>query len=136
MKPKEILLAFDNFLAQKKKTFSAVIIGGGALSLLGIITRETQDIDILDPQLPKDIDELAREFAGQMNAKKVELLKTKLFAFCDRDQDRDDCIKLNPSPKELSEAVEWVKEQDQDVGWPKHVEFSIKILAKDLGHDA
>jgi hypothetical protein len=59
-------LAFDDFLFWKKKQFSAVVIGGGALSLLDIITRETQDIDILDPH---------------------------------------DCVKLNPTPVELAEAV-------------------------------
>lgn len=180
MKPKEILFAFDIFLFEKHQCFSAIIIGGGALSLMGVIKRETQDIDILDPEVPENIAALAREFALQMTRShkiplktdwlnngpislrnllpsdwmkrrqvvfagkaltleslgRSDLLKTKLFAFCDRDQDRDDCIKLSPTPMELAEAFTWVEKQDQNPGWPVHVAVSFKELAKELGHDS
>ena len=54
MQPKQTIEAFDCFLAEKEERFSAVIIGAGALSLLGVISRETRDIDVLDPPLPQE----------------------------------------------------------------------------------
>lgn len=178
MKPKDTLLAFDDFLFEKGTKFTAIVIGGAALSLLGVITRETQDVDVLDPEVPAEVAVLAREFAervnrvgetilnkkwlnnGPISLRKLlpkdwlkrtqmafagqamtlralgrsDLLKTKLFAFCDRDQDRDDCLKLNPTVEELVSALAWVQIQDQNPGWPAHAEASIRDLAKELGY--
>ncbi len=53
MKPLETLQAFDRYLEAKSERFSAVVIGGTALSLLGVISRETRDCDILDPPLSR-----------------------------------------------------------------------------------
>lgn len=50
MKPIEIIEKFDLFLANTGESFSAIIIGGGALSLMRIITRETQDMNPLWPK--------------------------------------------------------------------------------------
>lgn len=179
MKPLETIQAFDEFLSDKNESLSAVVVGGGALYLLGVITRETQDIDVLEPLLSEKITGIAKEFAAksqerlgvrlkpgwlnngprslldilpndwQDRAQKIfsgkaltlfslgrqDLLKTKLFAFCDRDQDKHDCLMLCPSREELLDSVDWVKNQDKNPGWPKHVETSLKALAKDLGYE-
>ncbi|MBX7147850.1 hypothetical protein K1X76_02090 [bacterium] len=179
MQPKETLKEFDRFLNQKGCSFSGVIIGGGALSLLGVIARETQDIDVLDPILPKQIILLAQEFAETKNKSgnerlkkdwfnngpeslrknlpqgwlkrtelvflgqsitlyslgRSDLLKSKLFAFCDREQDRSDCKMLKPTLAELIESMKWVEEQDQNPGWPVHVKASFKSLARELGYE-
>lgn len=177
MKPKQTINFFDQYLFKWGKKFEAVVIGGGALSLMGIITRETQDIDILDPILPDEILKLSQDFADENKNNNLilkknwfnngpeslrknlpggwqdrteciytgkaltfyalsrpDFLKTKLFAFCDREQDRADCLLLKPSKEELLQAMTWVKQQDQNPNWPAHVEASFKSLAKDLGY--
>jgi hypothetical protein len=172
MQPKKVIEAFDKFLTSKGESFSGIIIGGGALSLLGIISRETRDIDVLDPALSEKMIELAQEFAANNSLVKnwlnnepkdlkhelpvgwmkrivslysgeslelhtlgrSDLLKTKLFAYCDRDLDRKDCIDMKPTQEELREAQEWVKVRDEHPGWPKHVETSFQSLAKELGY--
>jgi hypothetical protein len=55
---------FDQFLFEHQQAFSAVIIGGAALSLLKIISRVTNDIDVVNPKsLPLVVGQLAKEFA-------------------------------------------------------------------------
>ena len=54
---------------------------------------------------------------------RADLLKTKLFAYCDRtDPDYADLLKLNPTRDELSDAISWVKHQDANPSWPDNVE--------------
>lgn len=65
MKPKEIIAEFDKFLSINKVFFSTVAIGGVPLNLLGIIVRETRDCDIIDPIIPKKIQDLAIQFAKE-----------------------------------------------------------------------
>lgn len=60
------------------------------------------------------------------------LLKTKLFAYCDRQLDEGDCIALSPTEKELVESVKWIVEQDTNKDWPNHVEEMINELKKKL----
>ena len=63
-----------------------------------------------------------------------DLLKSKLFALCDRGTDRDDCLLLKPTKAELIEALPWVKDQDANVDWPQHVDETIAELAEVLGY--
>lgn len=174
MRPTEIIPAFDQYLAERSLQFEAVAIGGTALSLLGIISRETRDCDILSPDIPKEILEASQGFAKSIkgvntdwlnngpasllkelpkdwNARmqalfegknlklftlgRPDLLKTKLFALCDRDIDLDDCILLAPSKKELVASIEWVKEQDANPDWPERVGIVLNDLAKRLGYE-
>ena len=117
-----------------------MLIGGAALNLLGVTTRETRDCDVLDPKVPKEILAAADEFRklhsnlnsewlnnGPENLKKnlpekwktrtqvlfkgsailfhtlarEDLLKTKIFAFCDRDIDLSDCLVHIITPAKL-----------------------------------
>ncbi len=47
MWPIETIEAFDLFLRDRGLRFDGVVIGGTALSLLGIVSRPTKDVDIL-----------------------------------------------------------------------------------------
>ena len=64
MLPKEIIAKFDRFLAKRELSLEAVVIGGAALGLLGVVSRHTRDCDILHPKLPDDIVLAAKEFAA------------------------------------------------------------------------
>ena len=50
MKPKETLERFDAFLAKHGLTLEAIVIGGAALGLLDVISRETRDCELEDLQ--------------------------------------------------------------------------------------
>lgn len=61
MNPEQTLSAFDEFLSTRGLRFEAVVIGGAALALLGITTRQTRDCDVLDPVVPQEVARAARE---------------------------------------------------------------------------
>ena len=46
----------------------AVVVGGTALALLGVVSRQTRDCDVLDPEIPEEIKRAAREFAASRRA--------------------------------------------------------------------
>jgi hypothetical protein len=66
---KSTLLAFDQYLAERRLQFHAVVIGGAALNLLGVVSRLTKDCDILHPEIPNEIAEASRGFAIKVRAK-------------------------------------------------------------------
>lgn len=66
---------------------------------------------------------------------RLDLLKTKLFAFCDRAIDFKDCIAMKPTAAELNDAIEWVKDRDANPEWPTHVEKQFIKLKKSLGYE-
>lgn len=178
MKPQEFIPRFDTFLVGKNLAFEGVIIGATALNLIGIITRETTDCDVLDPKIPKDILQAAQEFASlekfpenqlketwfnngpesllrdlsegwRLRLVEVfrgkalvlhtlgrsDLLRSKLFALCDRGTDLKDCIAMNPTADELKECLAWVCERDMNPGWPDHVRSNFKKLSGRLGYE-
>lgn len=62
-----------------------------------------------------------------------DLLKSKVFALCDRGIDLQDCVALSPSRAELSELLPWLESRDTNPGWPEHVRGVIADLARRLG---
>jgi hypothetical protein len=177
VKIQKIVQEFDSYLYGWKLQFEAVVIGGAALNLLGVVSRFTRDCDVLDPEIPAEILIASREFAAKIRGEggmlrddwfnngpeslkrtlpqtwqrniqllyagkalklhtvgRADLLKSKLFALCDRGTDRDDCLRLKPTREELIEALPWVKDQDANLDWPKHVEETLTELAKVLGY--
>jgi len=177
MVPRATIEAFDAHLEACGLAFDAVVIGGSALALLGVTTRQTRDFDILAPILPAGIVAAARTFAAEQRRLGLELaddwfnngpvqlgsilpagwinrvqrvfhgralllhalgrsdlLKTKLFALCDRGTDLPDCLALVPIPNELREAGEWLVLQDANPYWPDHVAATLADLARRLGH--
>ena len=77
-------------------------------------------------------------FQGQVLALSTlgrpDLLKSKLFALCDRGTDLPDCIALAPTAEELAESVPWLERQDGNELWPAHVRATVADLARRLGH--
>lgn len=177
MQPRPTIEAFDSHLAALGLRLEAVVIGGSALALLGVTTRQTRDFDILAPALPQEIAEAARAFARsqrrlgidlmddwlsngpmlvgdvlpkawQLRTRPVfegralvlstlgrgDLLKTKLFALCDRGTDLSDCVALVPTVAELDDALLWLAEQDANPEWRAHVDATIADLTRRLGH--
>jgi hypothetical protein len=177
MKPTEMLQKFDAYLAQRQLKLEAVVIGGTALALLGVTSRQTRDCDVLHPELPPEIATAAREFAAELRARgedlgaewlnngpisltqvlprgwelrlqpafegaaitlhalgRLDLLRSKLFALCDRGFDLPDCLALSPTAEELNTIIPWLSEQDLNPDWPKHVEGTLSDLGRRLGH--
>lgn len=65
-----------------------------------------------------------------------DLLKTKLFAYCDRTTpDFEDLKNLRPTVAELSQSIDWVKERDTHSNWPAHVEKAFLVLKNALGYE-
>ena len=167
---------FDSYLASLVLRFQAVIIGGAALIVMGVIERVTDDVDCLDPVMPDAIKDAARRFAlersdlglkeawfnnGPISLQtdlpdgwrerlvpiftgaaielhtlgRLDLLRTKLFAYCDRLVDEDDCADMAPTAEELTLCLPWLLERDGNPHWPAHVRSSLRKLAGRLGYD-
>ena len=146
MNPRDVIMRFDVYLAQRGLHLEAVVIGGAALALLGVVSRPTRDCDVLHPGLPASIVEAAAAFAAELRAGgevladdwlnggpssladvlpggwmertpvvftgqalsfttlgRPDLLKSKVFALCDRGLDIGDCLALHPTVAELDE---------------------------------
>jgi hypothetical protein len=175
--PRETLEAFDQYLTDRGLRLNAVVIGGAALNLLGVISRATKDCDILDPPLPAVIAEAARSFAAESRKRgaelqddwlnngpaslvsvlppgwrerlqtvfsgvsielrclgRMDLLRSKLFALCDRGFDLGDCMALAPAADELVVILPWLEQQDGNPDWPAHVRVTLADLGRRLGH--
>lgn len=65
---------------------------------------------------------------------RADLLKSKLFALCDRGTDLPDCVALGPTREELRAALPWLDLQDGNVDWPTHVRATLDELSRRLGH--
>ena len=65
MNPGTTFPQFDHLLAERGLSLEAVLTGGAALALLGIINRETRDCDLLEPELTPELQEAAQQFAAE-----------------------------------------------------------------------
>ncbi|MGK5084447.1 DUF6036 family nucleotidyltransferase [Bdellovibrionota bacterium FG-1] len=67
---------------------------------------------------------------------KRDLLASKLFAFCDRDeQDLDDIWGMAPSWSEVESLRNWLLDRDASVLWPRRVETRLLLLKRKLSHE-
>lgn len=127
MQPKPTAEAFDDWLTEHSLQLEAVVVGGAALALLGTTSRQTRDFDILDPELPLEILESAREFAKQIRGDGIELtddwLNNGPIELVDA---------LAPTIAELEEAKPWLSEQDANPLWPEHVSATLDDLSRRL----
>src|SRR5690606_2942500 len=64
---------------------------------------------------------------------RVDLIRSKLWAMCDRMRDVEDLIALQPDEREIELAVAWVKPLDANPDWPVHVESMALALRRRLG---
>ncbi len=60
-----------------------------------------------------------------------DLLATKLYAFCDREDDFDDVVKMKPTTRELDKLLPWVLQRDASPLWPQRVQACFSRLRKD-----
>ena len=177
MDPRTTIAAFDAFLARRGLSLEAVVVGGTALGLLGIVSRPTRDCDVLHPRVPDAIRVAAREFATEVRRSgevlsddwlndgptsltkdlpegwedqlqiahrgevltlytlgRLDLLRSKLFALCDRAIDLPDCLALGPSETELEQVLPWLEARDANPDWPAHVRDTVADLGRRLGH--
>ena len=74
MLPRPTLEAFDRHLVTLGLRLEAIVIGGSALALLGVVARQTRDVDVLAPKLSTAIAEAARRFAGEQRRLGVDLV--------------------------------------------------------------
>lgn len=63
-----------------------------------------------------------------------ELLRSKLFALCDRGLDLGDCLALAPTPDEAAILLPWLEYRDANPDWPQHVRDTLRDLLERLGH--
>lgn len=68
MDPRTTLTAFDRYLADRGLALEAVVVGGAALNVLGVVSRQTRDCDILHPMLPPEVVAAAQGFAAGVRA--------------------------------------------------------------------
>jgi hypothetical protein len=171
---KQVIIRFDSYLSNLGYEFEAIIIGGAALNIMEVITRETKDVDFLDPDIPEEIKKASVDFALKNpdlklakdswinNAPKgltrdlpegwrhdlqkiyqgealrlwtlgrLNLLRSKLYAYADRDTDYADCIALKPTIAELEACKDWVLAGDTSELWPERVEYIFQKLKEDL----
>lgn len=121
----EVIEAARVFASQRGGRLAADWLNNGPMSLVELLPSGWQD-------------RLQPAFAGQAitlhTLGRADLLKTKLFALCDRGTDLVDCIALAPSSAELETAAPWVCEQDENEQWPDHVRAVFADLARRLNH--
>ena len=72
LNPTETIAAFDRFLLEEGLSFDAVVIGGAPLHALGIISRTTDDVDVLVPEVPPSILDAAARFAARPDTQPTE----------------------------------------------------------------
>ena len=63
-----------------------------------------------------------------------DLLRSKLFALCDRGIDMADCLALAPTADEIRMLLPWLEHQDANPDWPAHVRETMMDLAGRLGY--
>lgn len=63
-----------------------------------------------------------------------DFLKIKLFAYCERDFDREDCLAMRPTARELVEARSWIEEQVKGDEWRRQVHTALADIGRELGH--
>ncbi len=68
----KVIPKFDEFLGTKQLSFRGTIIGGAALLILNISTRQTKDVDCIDPKIAEEIINAANEFADKFKDLKIE----------------------------------------------------------------
>jgi len=66
---------------------------------------------------------------------RLDLLRAKIFALLDRQQDLNDCLAMKPRPDELRTCYPWLRERDLNEMWPEHVRTTLLMLGKRLGYD-
>ena len=144
--PRETIEAFDRYLAERGLQMEAVVLGGAALALLGIISRATDDCDVMHPEIPPDIAAAARDFAAArtsageplegdwFNNGPAALARVLPPGWEDRLEPLFAGVSLRLRCLGRAELSGWLEYQDANPEWPDHVRATLADLARRLGH--
>ena len=66
---------------------------------------------------------------------RLDLIRVKIWALCDRQKDLPDVIALAPTVDELDAVAVWLKPLDANPQWPSYIDSIIAFLKKEL-HNA
>lgn len=177
MEIREKIELFDKYLGKRRLRFEAIVIGGAALNIMRVISRETKDVDLISPKIPEEIKIASIDFAkthpelgldpeawmnngpesiltnlpqgwdldlqeiykGQslhlLTLGRLNLLRTKLYAYADRDIDFNDCVAMKPTKEEIDICKEWVLAGDTNPLWTIRVETVLNRLLRELGYE-
>jgi hypothetical protein len=64
-----------------------------------------------------------------------DLIFSKFWAMCDRQEDKQDVLLLRPSKEELRNVVEYTKTKDANPDWPEWVIKQGHRIGKELGYE-
>ena len=170
----KVLIDLDTALAAAHEERTLVVCGGGALLVVDVISRTTQDIDVITPELDPVLKSLAAEVgkrhgleASWLNngpaslardleagwrdrTRKIfegkalllhslghkDLLASKLYALCDREeQDLDDILGMKPFWPEIESLKTWLLDRDGSPLWLERVESRLTLLKKRMRHE-
>jgi Nucleotidyltransferase of unknown function (DUF6036) len=169
----DILKRVDEELARIGELRTLIICGGGALIVMGIIDRQTRDVDVLEPEIDPILKAIAARIGKEFGLSekwlnngpeslrrdlntgwekrttsifkgkalelrglgRADLLASKLFAFCDREDDFEDVLEMKPTKSELEDIFPWVLQRDGSAYWPKRVEDCFLRLRKKLKYE-
>lgn len=127
--PADVLLAAQTFAAELRKRGGALRsdwLNNGPMSLTSVLNPGWQA-------------RLQPAFSGKAITLqclgRADLLCSKLFAFCDRGRDLEDCVALAPTAQELNATLPWLEQQDGNPDWPAHARARLAELSQRLGHD-
>lgn len=170
MDAKSVFKALDKELKSAKVQRELIICGGAALIALGVVSRQTRDVDVLSPLIDKNLKNIAIKLAPSLGLKenwlnngpielteelpkgwesrssivfegsnlivksisRSDLIFSKLYAACDRQDDLGDLVTLKPSDKELKAAEAWVLQRDASDIWPQIVAECLHELYRRL----
>ncbi|MFN7683913.1 MAG: DUF6036 family nucleotidyltransferase [Oligoflexia bacterium] len=76
------------------------------------------------------------EFLVLESLGRSDLLASKLFALCDRDeQDLEDILEMKASWPEIEGWKTWLLERDGSIYWPERVRSRLATLKRKIGHE-
>jgi len=141
------LAAVGQLLAERGLRYELLAIGGGALQLLGLITRPTRDIDVvalvdgsklvpvatLPLPLERAVDDTAGVFRlpkGWLNAGPRSLMDLGLPERMLERAHRhfDDLRRLEPTVDELQAAASWSRTHDPSEGFREELRRALRDL--------
>lgn len=61
---------------------------------------------------------------------RIDLLRSKLYAYLDRGIDLDDVYALKPSTAEIESLLPWLEERDGNPGWPDYARRSMAEIIR------
>jgi hypothetical protein len=109
-----------------------VVIGGSALTALGLVRRATRDVDVLAIAENGEL-RLAEPLPPALLTARADQIHFKLFAMVDQGGGRHetDLRALSPTEGELTAAARWSITQDPSPGYRSALVDALRVLGVD-----